>query len=232
MPVLLEKSRRLVDQLKRLNPRQIGDLMNISDRLARLNWQRYQAFQTPFDPDNARPALLAFRGDVYNQIATDTYDEADFAFAQQHLRIISGLYGVLKPLDLIQPYRLEMGTRLATDRGRNLYDFWGTRVTEALNRDFGDTVEPVLVNLASKEYARVIRPDTLAAGILTIAFKEKKGGAYRVVGIHAKRARGLMTDFVIRNRLTAVEDLKAFDRAGYRFSPDLSGKAEWVFCRG
>ena len=232
MPVLLEETRHLVDQLKPMNVRQIAALMKINDRLAKLNWQRYQDFKLPFDLQNARQALLAFRGDVYNQIATNTYHEADFTFAQQHLRIISGLYGILKPLDLIQPYRLEMGTRLPTDRGNTLYDFWGPRVTEALNRDFGKTPEAVLVNLASQEYAKVLRPDTLIARILNITFKEKKKGTYEVIGIHAKRARGLMTNFVIQNRLTIPEDLQAFDHAGYRFNRRLSGAAEWVFCRG
>ncbi len=232
MPVLLEETRHLVDQLKPMNVRQIAALMKINDRLAKLNWQRYQDFKLPFDLQNARQALLAFRGDVYNQIATNTYHEADFTFAQQHLRIISGLYGILKPLDLIQPYRLEMGTRLPTDRGNTLYDFWGPRVTEALNRDFGKTPEAVLVNLASQEYAKVLRPDTLIARILNITFKEKKKGTYEVIGIHAKRARGLMTNFVIQNRLTIPEDLQAFDHVGYRFNRRLSGAAEWVFCRG
>jgi len=231
MPVLLEETRHLVDQLKPMNVRQIAALMKINDRLAKLNWQRYQDFKLPFDLQNARQALLAFRGDVYNQIATNTYHEADFTFAQQHLRIISGLYGILKPLDLIQPYRLEMGTRLPTDRGNTLYDFWGPRVTEALNRDFGKTPEAVLVNLASQEYAKVLRPDTLIARILNITFKEKKKGTYKVIGIHAKRARGLMTNFVIQNRLTIPEDLQAFDHVGYRFNRRLSGAAEWVFCR-
>ena len=231
MPVLLEETRHLVDQLKPMNVRQIAALMKINDRLAKLNWQRYQDFKLPFDLQNARQALLAFRGDVYNQIPTNTYHEADFTFAQQHLRIISGLYGILKPLDLIQPYRLEMGTRLPTDRGNTLYDFWGPRVTEALNRDFGKTPEAVLVNLASQEYAKVLRPDTLIARILNITFKEKKKGTYEVIGIHAKRARGLMTNFVIQNRLTIPEDLQAFDHVGYRFNRRLSGAAEWVFCR-
>jgi hypothetical protein len=231
IPVLLEERRRLVDQLKPMGVQQIAALMKISDRLAKLNWQRYQDFKVPFDFQNAKQALLAFRGDVYNQIATNTYHEADFTFAQQHLRIISGLYGILKPLDLIQPYRLEMGTRLPTDRGTTMYDFWGPRVTEALNRDFGKTPDAVLVNLASQEYAKVLRPDTLVARILNITFKEKKKGAYKVIGIHAKRARGLMTNFVIQNRLTIPEDLQTFDHAGYRFNRRLSGAAEWVFCR-
>ncbi len=232
IPILLEESRHLASQLKRMSVQDIATLMKISDRLARLNWQRYQDFKLPFDLENARQALLAFRGDVYNQITTNTYHDADFTFAQQHLRIISGLYGVLKPLDLIQPYRLEMGTRLPTDRGATLYDFWGARVTEALNRDFEKTPEAVLVNLASQEYAKVLRPDILAARALNITFKEKKQGTYKVIGIHAKRARGLMTNFVIQNRLTIPEDLQTFDRAGYRFNRRLSGTAEWVFCRG
>ena len=232
IPILLEESRHLVSQLKRMSVQDIAALMKISDRLARLNWQRYQDFKLPFDLENARQALLAFRGDVYNQIATNTYHEADFTFAQQHLRIISGLYGILKPLDLIQPYRLEMGTRLPTDRGNTLYEFWGTRVTEALNRDFEKTPGAVLVNLASQEYARVLRPDILAARVLNITFKEKKQGTYKIIGIHAKRARGLMTHFMIQNHLTIPEDLQAFDHAGYRFNRRLSGTAEWVFCRG
>lgn len=185
----------------------------------------------PFSPANASQALLAFRGDVYEGIDAENYTAADFDFAQDHLRILSGLYGLLKPLDLIQPYRLEMGARLENDRGKNLYDFWGSRINELLNRDLASGEQPVLVNLASQEYFKAVRPRELAAPVLTLSFREKKDGAYRVIGLFAKRARGQMADFIIKKRITTPEGLKFFNRGGYRFRPGLSNANEWVFCR-
>ncbi|MBU0966081.1 MAG: peroxide stress protein YaaA [Proteobacteria bacterium] len=231
VPVLLKQSRLLIDLLRQLSAAELGRLMKISPKLSELNRQRYEDFHPPFELSNARQALLAFRGDVYSGIDADHYGDEDFSFAQQHLRILSGLYGVLKPLDLIQPYRLEMGTRLANSRGKDLYDFWGTIITDELNEDLQDEAEPVLVNLASQEYFKAIKPRTLQARLLTISFKENKNNRYQVIGIHAKRARGLMTDFVIRNRITALDDLQSFTQNGYQFRSSLSSETEWVFCR-
>ncbi|MEW6521083.1 MAG: peroxide stress protein YaaA [Thermodesulfobacteriota bacterium] len=230
-PVLLAQSRLLIERLRELNAAELMRLMKISPALAELNRQRYQDFHLPFELGKARQALLAFRGDVYGGIEADQYDDEDFSFAQAHLRILSGLYGVLKPLDLIQPYRLEMGIRLANPRGADLYAFWGNMISETLNNDLADQTEPVLVNLASREYFQAVKPAALQARILTIAFKENKNNRYQVIGIHAKRARGLMTNFVIKNRLTAVNDLQSFTQHGYQYRGSLSTAEEWVFCR-
>ena len=231
LPRQLKQSQELIDTAKQLSPEDLANLMKISEKLSQLNWQRYQDFQQPFTLNNAKQALLAFKGDVYAGIDSDNYSEEDFSFAQQHLRILSGLYGALRPLDLIQPYRLEMGTRLQNSHGKNLYEFWDTQVTELLNQDFVDTTTPVLINLASTEYFKVIKPKILNANILTLAFKENKSGVYKTIGIHAKRARGLMTDFIIKNRLTEIDEIKAFTKGNYAYNESLSSDKEWVFCR-
>ena len=232
LPPLLEKSRVLVDRLKKLNPGQIAELMGISAKLAQLNWQRYQDFTVPFGLHNSRQALLAFKGDVYSGLAAETFKDKDLEFAQDHVRILSGLYGVLRPLDLMQPYRLEMGTKLKTGRAADLYSFWDTLVTESINRDLENEKHPLLVNLASNEYFKVIHPKILAAPVLNISFKENKNGKYKVIGIHAKRARGLMVNYIVTNRLAQKNDLQGFASEGYEFNADLSSAAEFVFCRG
>ncbi|MFC1827400.1 peroxide stress protein YaaA, partial [Thermodesulfobacteriota bacterium] len=203
----------------------------ISDKLVQLNWQRYQEFTTPFNPDNARQALLAFKGDVYSGLGAETFSDTDLTFAQDHVRILSGLYGILKPLDLMQAYRLEMGTKFSTSHRKNLYEFWNSRVTEKLNDDLKVQKNPLLVNLASDEYFKVIHPKILQAPILKISFKENKSGTYKVIAIHAKRARGLMANFVVKNRLINAKDLKSFDSEGYEFNKALSSNEELVFCR-
>ncbi len=205
--------------------------MGISMKLADLNAGRWRAFSTPFTPDNARAALLAFRGDVYKGLDADSLDADALAFAQDHLRILSGLYGVLRPQDLIQPYRLEMGTKLATARGENLYTFWGDAITETLNRALAAQGDDVLVNLASKEYFSAVRPEKLAGRVVTPVFKERKGNTYKIVGLFAKRARGLMSRYIIDERLDDIEALKGFDAEGYAFEPSLSAADTWVFAR-
>jgi len=175
---------------------------------------------------------LSFKGDVYGGIDADNYSADDFAFAQKHLRILSGLYGALRPLDLIQPYRLEMGTRLANNNGKNLYEFWGDQVTELINKDLENQETPLLINLASNEYFKVIKPKVLQVPVLTLNFKENKAGVYKTIGIHAKRARGLMTDFMIKNRVTDANQIKAFSDSEYVFNEGLSSEKEWVFSRG
>lgn len=235
-PKQLDDSQALISQLSELSVADIGKLMNISEKLSVLNQQRYEDFQTPFTLDNARQALLVFKGDVYKGIDIDTYNDDDLAFAQDHLRILSGLYGLLRPLDLMQAYRLEMGTKLANKRGKNLYEFWGTQISEQLNGELADQAssqgEPWLINLASNEYFKAIAPKVIKAKVLHIAFKENKGGAYKVIGIHAKRARGLMVNFVIKNRIETPEPMKAFNVEGYEFNDALSSSDTWVFCRG
>ncbi|NOR68730.1 MAG: peroxide stress protein YaaA [Methylomarinum sp.] len=230
-PRQLSQSQLLIDTAKQLEPEALSALMKISEKLSLLNWQRYQDFQQPFSLENAKQALLAFKGDVYGGIDSDNYNEEDFNFAQSHLRILSGLYGALRPLDLIQPYRLEMGTRLQNQRGKNLYEFWGSQVTDLLNEDFKNDTTPLLINLASNEYFKVIKPKVLKAKVLTLAFKENKAGVYKIIGIHAKRARGLMTNFIIKNRLTEAEQIKAFKLENYAFNESLSSENEWVFSR-
>jgi len=232
LPRQLLQSQTLIDTAKKLSPEELSKLMKISDKLSQLNWQRYKDFTQPFSLSNAKQALLAFKGDVYTGIDVDSYNDEDLDFSQQHLRILSGLYGALRPLDLIQPYRLEMGTRLQNEKGKNLYEFWDAQVTERLNQDFIEQATPILINLASNEYFKVIKPKLLKAKILTLAFKENKAGTYKTIGIHAKRARGLMTSYIIKNRLTEAEQIKAFNLENYSFNDHLSSDKEWVFCRG
>jgi cytoplasmic iron level regulating protein YaaA (DUF328/UPF0246 family) len=230
LPRQLENSIQLIDTLTPLTVNALGSLMKMSEKLSLLNWQRIQNFKPDFSMDNAKQALLAFTGDVYKSLSTHDYNHEDFNFAQQHVRILSGLYGVLRPLDLIQPYRLEMGTRLQTPQGKNLYDFWGNQITELLNQDLNHQ-RPTCLNLASNEYFKAIKPQHLHAKIITITFKEMKTGGYKVIAIHAKRARGLMANFIIKNRIVDRESLKTFTLENYQYNPALSSKDEWVFSR-
>ena len=230
-PALLRESETLVDLLRRKSTDELAQLMSMSDSLATLNYQRYRHFSFPFTIDNARQALLAFKGDVYTDIAVEAYDQADFDFAQQHLRILSGLYGLLRPLDLIQPYRLEMKTALNTPRGGNLYRFWGNRITEQLNRALQEQKDPTLINLASNEYGKVVDKKKLNATIVTPVFKEDKDGQLRTIAIYAKRARGKMANFIITKRVDTPEQLKTFNEDAYEYHEPLSSEKEWVFIR-
>jgi len=205
--------------------------MDISPDLAAVNAARFRAWHAPFTPGNARPALLAFKGDVYTGFDLAAWKAADYDFAQKHLRILSGLYGLLRPLDLMQPYRLEMGTALPNKRGKNLYAFWGPRLTLALNDALAATHSSVLVNLASQEYFRAVVPAKLEAEIVTPVFKDGKNGRYKVISFFAKKARGLMADFIVRNRLNHPDGLMAFDADGYRFDPEASSNRELLFLR-
>lgn len=229
-PDFLNESQQLIDALRDLAPQDISALMKISDKLGTLNYQRFADWQTPFSPDNAKQAVLAFRGDVYTGLAADNMSDDDLAFAQQHLRILSGLYGLLRPLDLIQAYRLEMGTKFANARGKNLYDFWGEEITEAINAQLKDA-GPLVVNLASNEYFGAVKPKALNAEVITPVFKDFKNGKYKIISFYAKKARGLMSAYIIKNRITDAEQLKAFDVDGYYFSPEESSASEWVFLR-
>ena len=229
-PAFLDQACELVDALKRLEPHQLSELMGISAKLGELNAQRYCEWQTPFTPENARQAILAFRGDVYAGLEADCFNEADFEFAQAHLRILSGLYGVLRPLDLMQAYRLEMGTRFPNARGRDLYAFWGDRITRAL-RDRLAEDDGILVNLASNEYFKSVRVADLQARVISPQFRDWKNGRYKMISFYAKKARGMMVAYMVRHRLRDPEGLKAFDVAGYRFSPEQSQGDNWVFLR-
>ena len=230
-PDFLDESQQLVDQLRRFSPAELSRLMGISDPLAVLNAERYATWARPFTPANARPAVLAFNGDVYEGLAAPTLSAADLKFAQTHLRILSGLYGLLRPLDLIQPYRLEMGIPLANVRGKNLYAFWGERLTEALSAAARVARADVLLNLASEEYFKAVVPKKLTVPVIQPVFEDWKGGRYKIISFYAKKARGLMTRYAILNRLTEPEGLKAFDVEGYAFAPEASDGNTWVFRR-
>jgi len=223
----IEQSQVLVDLLKRKTQDDIASLMSISDKLSKLNFDRFQTFSTPFTLSNAKQALLAFKGDVYNGIDAQSLSLDDFEFAQGHLRMLSGLYGVIRPLDLIQPYRLEMGTKLKNSQGKNLYEFWGDQISQVLNEDESE----VIINLASNEYFKGIDKKSINAKIVNIAFKELKNDTYKIIGIYAKRARGLMVNYMIKNRLTDPELLKGFNVEGYQFRQTMSDDLTWVFTR-
>ncbi len=231
IPQQLEDSQLLINEAKKLDVSDVRDLMDVSENIAILNVERFNTWRTPFTPENARPALFAFKGDVYSGIRKDKYSDDDLAYAQDHLRILSGLYGALRPMDLIQPYRLEMKTRLHNPRGENLYRFWGDRITDQLNEVLSHQQEPVLVNLASNEYFKSVKPKKLDGRLLNINFKENKDGKTRVIAIFAKRARGMMSDFILRNRIEHAEDIKEFGAGGYRFSEAESTENNWVFTR-
>lgn len=230
-PEMLEDAEQLIKVLKKYSKAQIARLMDISASLATLNYGRYQQFHTPFTSKNARPALLAFKGDVYEGMDAIHYSKQDFAFAQKHLRILSGLYGLLRPLDLIQPYRLEMGTLLKTAKGKDLYAFWGGKITEAINTACKESRSSHVINLASEEYFHAVKPDKLSKPLINMVFKEKKGSQLKIIGLLAKKARGVMANYIITQHLTRPEQLKGYREGGYRFQTELSDESHWVFAR-
>lgn len=230
-PALLEKSHQLIDVARDLSPSQISSLMGISDKLAHLNADRFNQWQPPFSLENARQAILAFKGDVYTGLQAETFSDDDFDFAQQHLRMLSGLYGLLRPLDLMQPYRLEMGIKLANPAGKDLYGFWGDLLTEKLNEAIAEQGDDVLINLASDEYFKAIKPKKLNAELIKPVFLDEKNGKFKVISFYAKKARGLMSRYVIQNRLTKPAQLKKFDVDGYFLDGAESSENELVFKR-
>ncbi len=231
----LDQAAELIEILRRRTAGDISALMNLSDQLAALNVARYANWSRPFTPDNAKQAVLAFNGDVYEGLQATTLAPADLDWAQAHLRILSGLYGVLRPLDLMQPYRLEMGTRLVNAQGKDLYAFWGERITTALNallaREEAAGREPVLLNLASEEYFKSVRRKVLQGRVVTPVFEDWKNGRYKIISFYAKRARGLMSRHVIRNRLEKVDALHRFEAEGYAYAPAASDADTLVFRR-
>lgn len=230
-PEMLKDSEQLIKRCKRLAPQKIGSLMSISDKLADLNAKRYHDWSLPFTEENAKQAMFAFNGDVYTGLEAATMSDVDIEYAQQHLRILSGLYGLLKPLDLMQAYRLEMGTKLDTRRGKNLYEFWGDRITKKINTALEEQGDNVLVNLASNEYFRSVVPKKLKGEIYTPIFKDQKNGQYKIISFFAKKARGLMARYIVQNQVSDVAGLKDFDSTGYYYSPGLSKGNELVFLR-
>ena len=229
-PDYLDDACELIDQLKELEPHQVSNLMSVSDKLGQLNAERFGNWHTPFTPDNARQAILAFKGDVYTGLDAESFSEDDFAFAQQHLRMLSGLYGLLKPLDLMQPYRLEMGTKFENKRGKDLYAFWGSKLTKTLNKLLAAD-DKVLVNLASNEYFKSVQKKDIDGRLVTPQFKDWKNGQYKMISFYAKKARGLMCRYAIQNRITQADDLKGFNLEGYYFSEEQSDNNNWVFLR-
>ncbi|MDH5600343.1 MAG: peroxide stress protein YaaA [Gammaproteobacteria bacterium] len=230
-PDYLDHSQRLIKRLRNLSSLDISELMKVSTKIADLNFDRYESWKKPFTQKNAKQAILAFKGDVYTGLDAETFKADDFKFAQNHLRVLSGLYGLLRPLDLMQPYRLEMGTKLDTEEGKNLYEFWGAGITEGLNKQLKKIKSDTLINLASNEYFKSVKPKELNATIITPAFKEYKNGEYKMIGIYAKKARGLLSRYIIKNKLSDAEDIKSFNEEGYRFNKTLSKGNNWVFTR-
>ncbi|AWL12880.1 UPF0246 protein [Saliniradius amylolyticus] len=230
-PELLAQAKELIQVCRDLSPADVASLMKLSDKLAHLNVERYHNFSTPFTPDNAKQAVLAFNGDVYTGLDASSLSAEELDYAQSHLRILSGLYGLLKPLDLMQPYRLEMGTKLANPRGKNLYEFWDDTITQALNHAMSEQGDNILVNLASNEYFKSVNNKTLDGVIITPVFKDEKNGQYKVISFYAKKARGMMARYMIQNRVDSLEDLKGFNLGGYEYNAELSKENEPVFTR-
>ena len=230
-PRFVEHSVELIEVLREKSPQDIAKLMSLSDKLASLNVARYGSWERESTPQNAKQALLAFKGDVYTGLNAEDFSSDDFAFAQQHLRMLSGLYGLLRPLDLMQPYRLEMGTKLANPRGKDLYTFWGERISQWLNEDLEAQGDQVLLNLASQEYFGAVKPKALNARIIDTVFKDQKNGQYKIISFYAKKARGLMARYVIKERLQDPEGLKGFNLDGYRFDAASSSENQLVFLR-
>lgn len=227
-PGFLTESQQLIDILKTLTPSDISSLMGVSDKLAALNTARYADWSLPFTPDNAKQALLAFKGDVYTGLEAETLTQPQLEYAQRHLRILSGLYGILRPLDLIQPYRLEMGTKLGNTSGKDLYTFWYDAITQALNLELQ---RKPLVNLASNEYFKAVNTKNLNSTIITPVFKDLKGGTYKIISFYAKKARGMMSRYIIENAIDSPAGLLEFNTAGYAYSAGLSQPDTPVFTR-
>lgn len=231
LPRLLAHSQELIDVSRTLSASEIANLMSVSEKIANLNVERFRDWQADFDFSNARQALFAFKGDVYTGLDAYSLKDQDIDYAQQHLRMLSGLYGLLRPLDLMMPYRLEMGTKLKNPRGSNLYEFWGTIITDLINEDLAAAQSELLVNIASDEYYKSVKESKIQAEIIKPVFLDQKNGKYKVISFYAKKARGLMARFIIENKLERAEDLKAFNSEGYYFDADSSLKGELVFKR-
>ncbi len=228
---LLDDSNLLMNELRLLAPHELASLMKVSDKIAQLNYTRNQTWQTPFTPENAKQAIFLFKGDVYEGINAYQLNDKSINYLQEHVGLLSGLYGLLKPLDLIQAYRLEMGTPFTNQKGKNLYEFWGDKITNLLNQRLEEASSKTLVNLASQEYFKSVNAKKLAIPMVTPIFKDEKNGQYKIISFYAKRARGLMTHFAAINQIEHAEDLKAFNLEGYAFNSAASNEKEWVFQR-
>jgi cytoplasmic iron level regulating protein YaaA (DUF328/UPF0246 family) len=230
-PQYIDQAQKLVVQLRKYSVPKLKSLMKVSDKLATLSFERYAHWRSSYAGEEGQQAILAFSGEVFNGLQARSLSEVDLLFAQEHIRILSGLYGVLKPLDSILPYRLEMGTKMKNTRGLNLYEFWKKIIPKEIVKETGNQDLQVLINLASNEYFKSIKPRSFPYEIITPVFKESDGTGYRNVTVYAKKARGMMLRFIIQNRINDPEYLKAFDEDGYCFNNDLSTPQEWIFCR-
>lgn len=230
-PRFIEQSAELVDQLGKLSVGQIVKLMGVSENLGQLNYDRFASWEREFTKENSRPAILAFTGDVYQGMDLGEWTSDDYTIAQKRVRILSGLYGVLRPLDLMQPYRLEMGTKFKNKSGKNLYEFWGGQLTESINADLKKSGSSIVVNLASKEYFSAVKPGLLDGELVTPVFKDEKNGKYKIISFFAKKARGMMADYIVRENITEAKALQKFKTAGYRFSKADSDEKTMVFLR-
>lgn len=230
-PRLMTQTKQLVRLLKKKSVQDLMDLMHVSEKIGTLNVDRYRDFKAPFTEENAKQSLFAFKGDVYVGLEAETLDEAGIAFAQDHIRILSGLYGILKPLDLMQAYRLEMGTKMENKKGKNLYEFWGDSITKLINQDLKETGSEWIVNLASNEYYKSVNVKKLKGKVLKVDFKEDRNGVFKIISFSAKKARGLMARYIIDYKIDKPEDLKGFTTENYAFNEDLSKEDHWVFTR-
>ena len=229
--LFLKKSQSIIDEMKKMSPRELMNLMKISENLANLNYERYQQWNMPFTNANSKPAIHTFMGDAYRGLGASSFSSENLTYAQGNLRILSGLHGILRPLDLIQAYRLEFGISLSVSKKKDLYDYWSEDVTHHLNETLKKHYSPILINLASKEYFSAIDMEKFEHPILNVNFKEFKDGQYKFYSMYGKYARGLMTRFMIKNRIQDVEELKLFDYEGYMFNVELSSENNWVFTR-
>lgn len=230
-PAHIKRSKLLINRLRDFSALDLAELQHVSGKIAELNFERNHAWKTPFNLNNSRQALFAFKGDVYTGLDAYSMSQQNIRFAQDHLRILSGLYGLLRPLDLMKPYRLEMGTRLSTAEGSNLYEFWDMQITDAINRQLRAIKSKTLINLASNEYFKAVKSKNVRAQIITPTFKDYKNGEYKMIGFFAKKARGLMSRYIIDNEITDPEAIKHFDVEGYAYNPSMSNEHKWVFTR-
>ncbi len=231
LPQFVAESASLIKTLKRQSKKSIKALMKVSDAIAELNVNRYKSYDETFQSETVKEAIFAFKGDVYRGFDAESLTKSQIKYANKHVRILSGLYGILKPLDLMQPYRLEMGTKLSTRRGKNLYEFWNDKITASLNEELSGYKQPIIINLASNEYFKSIKTDQLDADIINVTFKEYKGEELKFISFHAKRARGLMARYMVQNKLTKPEQLKHFDLEEYHYSAEGSTDHELLFIR-
>jgi len=227
----LDQAESLIDELQLIGPDEVGQLMHISENLSELNYERFQAWKRPFPAEHAKQAAWLFKGDVYQGLDAYSLSQSGIDYIQNHLRILSGLYGLLKPCDDMLPYRLEMGTKFANKQGKDLYTFWGNQITDLLNAQLAEQEGTTLVNLASNEYFKAVKKKELKGRIVTPIFKDWKGGKYKIISFYAKKARGLMARYAADNLIENAEDLKFFDISGYKFDAEMSSETEWVFTR-